>query len=474
MSEVILAGAGCGGRDLLTLGTLEVIRQAEVIVHDDLISQEILSIPTQARWISVGKRKGRHSSSQEEINDLLIRLAGEYDHVLRLKGGDPFVFGRGMEEVRALREAGISCRVLPGITSAIAVPERFQIPVTDRSHASSFTVITASRKAQGTPFGNDVKTIARLPGTLVVLMGLSRLPEIARDLMEAGKDPETPVAVLSSPDIRHSRMVTGTLQNIAALAGELPAPAVIVIGDVVREAQTQPVFTVGTTFTRDLTARVARDLEPGIELQPVLEPVMERQERLDPKDLETDWIVLTSRTGVHCFLEDLKAGRLDLRRVARIAVVGSGTAEALAEAGLYPDLQPEKATTESLTEALLAQAEEGSRILLLRSAQADDLMDRRLEDRFRVQRRNLYTHQYRRQDGLQPDLLVFASRAAVRAWKETFSVPVLCLSEVTARAVRERDPQARILMAPEISAKGLARAIRDLAETAKTDGSGTA
>ena len=234
---VILAGAGCGGRELLTLQVLDLIRRADVIVYDDLISQDILDIDTDAEWIYAGKRKGLHSMTQEEINELLISLAQTHALVLRLKGGDPFVFGRGREEMRAVREAGICCQSAPGITSAIAVPERFDIPVTDRIHASSFTVITASRKSQGKPFGADAGWVAHQPGTLVILMGLSRLPEIVEELIRAGKDPRTPTAVISSAEISHSEMVRGELSEITGKAAALQPPAIILIGDVVKEAR---------------------------------------------------------------------------------------------------------------------------------------------------------------------------------------------------------------------------------------------
>ncbi|WP_285944611.1 uroporphyrinogen-III C-methyltransferase [Faecalibaculum rodentium] len=473
---VILAGAGCGGRELLTLQVLDLIRRADVIVYDDLISQDILDIDTDAEWIYAGKRKGLHSMTQEEINELLISLAQTHALVLRLKGGDPFVFGRGREEMRAVREAGICCQSAPGITSAIAVPERFDIPVTDRIHASSFTVITASRKSQGKPFGADAGWVAHQPGTLVILMGLSRLPEIVEELIRAGKDPRTPTAVISSAEISHSEMVRGELSEITGKAAALQPPAIILIGDVVKEArlpqdmagkEKPQRFTVWTTFTDDLTARVRRRLPDTIRLIPVLEAAHERVESAKPRDLETDWIVLTSRRGAGFFLEDLKKQKLDLRKLPKIAVVGKATAEVLEEAGLYPDLVPETAETPELVRELKRAAEPGSRILLLRAREADHEMETALETDFRVMRKDLYDIRYSSRDLKRlpgPDLMAFASRSAVRAWKEPVPCPVLCISDITASQVHQDHPEASVLLADEISAAGLAETIIGLSQ----------
>ncbi len=472
---VILAGAGCGGRELLTLQVLDLIRRADVIVYDDLISQDILDIDTDAEWIYAGKRKGLHSMTQEEINGLLISLAQTHELVLRLKGGDPFVFGRGREEMRAVREAGICCQSAPGITSAIAVPERFDIPVTDRIHASSFTVITASRKSQGKPFGADAGWVAHQPGTLVILMGLSRLPEIVEELIRAGKDPRTPTAVISSADISHSEMVRGELSEVTGKAAALQAPAVIVIGDVVREATVDPgqpapaVFTVWTTFTGDLTRRVQHLLPPSIRLVPVLQAATTRVESLEPEDLEADWLVFTSRRGVQCFLDDLRQQKLDIRRIPRLAVVGQATAEALEEAGLYPDLIPDTADTPDLVRCLKQEAKPGSHLVLFRAREADSVMEQELSEQYAVIRRDLYEIQYEAQDTRRlpkPDLMAFASRSAVRAWTQDIPCPVLCISDITASQVRQDHPTASVLLADAISAAGLAATIRELSPVA--------
>lgn len=475
---VILAGAGCGSRELLTLQVLEAIRRADVIVYDDLISQDILDIDTDARWIYAGKRKGLHSMKQEDINELLISLAQDHARVLRLKGGDPFVFGRGREEMRALRKAGISCHAMPGITSAIAVPERFDIPVTDRIHASSFTVITASRKSLGKPFGADAAWVSRMPGTLVILMGLSRLPEIVEELIRAGKDPRTPTAVISSADISHSKLVRGELSNITEIAVGLQPPAVIVIGDVVREASADPgkpapaAFTVWTTFTDDLTRRVQRHLPSSIRLVPALKAASARVESLEPEDLDADWLVFTSRRGVKCFLEDLQKLKLDVRKIPRLAVVGQATAQVLQEAGLYPDLIPDTPDTPHLVRSLRQQVASGSHLVLFRAREADAVMEQELSQQYSVIRRDLYEIRYDPQDTRRfprPDLLAFASSSAVRAWSQDIPCPVLCISGITASQLRQDHPEASVLLAEDISAAGLAATIRDLSPVTEAD-----
>lgn len=228
---VLLVGAGCGCYDLITLKGLRAIRRARVIVYDDLIDKRLLEHASEScELVYVGKRSGRHSMPQEQINALLAERAREGGLVVRLKGGDPFVFGRGMEELTALRKEGINAEYIPGITSCIAVPALAGIPVTHREISRSFHAVT----------GHAIETIdfpalARLEGTIVFLMGLGHLPQIAEGLMNAGKDASTPAAVIHGNFDASAEAVRGTLADIAEKAAEaqIQAPAVIVIGDVV-------------------------------------------------------------------------------------------------------------------------------------------------------------------------------------------------------------------------------------------------
>lgn len=228
---VYLVGAGCGKADLITVRGLRLLESCGAAVYDDLIDQDLLdTLPAQALRLYMGKREGRHSASQGEISAKLVELARAGLAVVRLKGGDPFLFGRGGEEALALMEAGVPFEVVPGVTSAIAIPALAGIPVTHRGVSRSVH-IAAAHTADGLP--PDFDALARLPGTLVLLMGLSRLEGLAARLIAAGRAPSTPAAVVSGGNAPHPADVRGTLADIAgrARAAGVQPPAVIVVGD---------------------------------------------------------------------------------------------------------------------------------------------------------------------------------------------------------------------------------------------------
>ncbi len=229
---VYLTGAGCGPAEWITLAGLAAIRQADVILYDALIDPRLLDYaPAHAFRIPVGKRAGKHAHRQSDINALLIAYAQAGRTVVRLKGGDPFLFGRGGEEALALQRAGVSFTVIPGVSSALAVPLEAGIPVTYRGVSHSVHIITAHTRDGLLP--ENLDRLAGLDGTLVFLMGLGRLQELTRGLMEKGMDPDTPAAVLSGGNSSHPIRVAGTLATLAAdakTAGAQP-PAVIVVGD---------------------------------------------------------------------------------------------------------------------------------------------------------------------------------------------------------------------------------------------------
>ena len=231
---VVLAGAGCGAYDLITVRGLNALKRAEVVVYDALTDERLLEYaPESCEKIDVGKRCGKCCRTQEEINGLLIQEAKKGKRVVRLKGGDPFVFGRGGEEVLALKEQGIPVTEIPGITSAIAVPAAAGIPVTHRDISRSFHVITGHTKGKENSLPENFETLAALNGTLIFLMGLLHLPEITKKLLECGKDPDTPAAVVHGGFDGQFVSVRGTLSDIAkeAKQEEIEAPAVIIIGE---------------------------------------------------------------------------------------------------------------------------------------------------------------------------------------------------------------------------------------------------
>lgn len=231
---VYIVGSGPGDPELLTLKALRLIREAEVILYDELIGErikELIQRESSALLVDVGKRAGRHKKKQEEINQLLVEYGKKYSRVVRLKGGDPFVFGRGGEEIEALAENGIEFEIVPGITSAIAVPAYAGIPVTHRRYDPALVFITGQQKRERLNW----EALANLNATIVILMGVSSLKENVERLLKHGKDPETPVAIIENGTTEKQRVVTGKLGNIVEVAERenVRAPAVIVIGKVV-------------------------------------------------------------------------------------------------------------------------------------------------------------------------------------------------------------------------------------------------
>ena len=228
---VYLVGAGCGPAEWITLRGYRLLQTCDAVVYDDLIAPELLdAVPLQARKLYMGKRLGRHSAPQEDISQTLISLAQAGHTVVRLKGGDPFVFGRGGEEIQALQGAGVPFEVVPGISSAIAIPGQAGIPVTHRGLSRSFHVITAHTKDGSS---DQLDRLAGVEGTLVILMGLSQLPAIVQRLMAAGRAPDSPAAVVSGGCAPHPAAVRAPLEQLpeaAERAGVLP-PAVIVVGE---------------------------------------------------------------------------------------------------------------------------------------------------------------------------------------------------------------------------------------------------
>ena len=228
---VSLIGAGCGCADLITVRGKDRLERCDAVVYDELIDPALLAFaPTDALRIFVGKREGRHSMSQEAINGKLVELAGQGLRVARLKGGDPFVFGRGGEEALALKGAGVPFEYIPGVTSAVAIPGEAGIPVTHRGVSRSVHIVTAHTADTGDGLPPELPELARCGGTLVFLMGLSRLTLIAERLVEYGMDPETPAAVISGGNSPHPMTVRGKLADIAERAKEVKPPAVIVVG----------------------------------------------------------------------------------------------------------------------------------------------------------------------------------------------------------------------------------------------------
>jgi uroporphyrinogen III methyltransferase / synthase len=391
---VYLVGAGPGDPGLITVRGLALLRRADVVVYDQLASPELLKeAPAGAELLYVGKKAGAHAVPQGGINELLVQRARAGLTVVRLKGGDPFVFGRGGEEAEELAAAGIPFEVVPGVTSAVAVPAYAGIPVTHRRYTTLVTFITGhedpTKEASTIPWA----ALGQNPGTLVFLMGVKNLGENCRRLIDAGRVAATPAAVIQSGTTLTQRTVVGTLADIAQRAREadIKPPAVLVVGGVVDLAETlkwwenRPLWgkTAVVTRSRDQASRLvdllnaagARCLEvPTIEIIPPADfaPLDAALQHLS----RYEWVIFTSANGVRAFMDRLFHMGQDVRVLgrARLAVIGPATAEALRGYGLVADVVPDTFQAEGLLEVLEPKLLGGRRILLARAEEARDVL----------------------------------------------------------------------------------------------------
>lgn len=481
LGRVYLVGAGCGSADLITVRGMELLHRCQAVVYDDLIDRALLeAVPSDAERIYMGKRAGRHSAPQEQISTLLVRLAREKKLVVRLKGGDPYVFGRGGEEFQSLLRAGIPCEEVPGISSSIAIPAAAGIPVTFRHMSRSVHIITGHADSTDEALPPELDYLAQLPGTLVFLMGLAQLSRITCRLLEAGKAPSTPAAVVSGGNSAHPADVRATLATIAQAArvARVQPPAVIVIGDVaaldLRSTVFQPLLgvRVGLTGTSSIAARIAPPLREAGACVEWLHPhrLIPLPNALDGWALPTaGWLVFTSRNGVRTFFSQLDCLGVDRRQLSGIkfAVIGAATAQALLEYGYRADLCPAVFTSAMLAEALIQTVLPGEKVTLLRSAQADSQLAQLLEGAgLRVMDLRIYDvapQSVELPSSPTPDYLVFSSAGGVRAYWSTFGTlsprtcPV-CIGAVTAKALC-RIWDGPFLTATSISAEGLLEVI---------------
>lgn len=420
---VYLVGAGPGDPGLLTLRGAELLRRAQVVVYDSLANPALLVHAPQAEHVYVGKKAAAHSVRQEHINEILIEHARAGKTVVRLKGGDPYVFGRGAEECQALREAGIHFEVVPGITSAVAAPAYAGIPVTHRDLNSSFTLVTGHEKEDAykdeealarppAPGSTDVdwNVLAKLP-CLAFYMGVKSLPRICEKLIAHGMSADMPAATIRWGTRADQRTIVGTLQTLPALVAKagITPPAMTIVGRVVELRdqlnwfESRPLFgqTILVTRTRQQASGLTGQLmelgaevieAPTIELQPpddwtridsaLLEIESARDAKVGARVLY-DWLIFTSPNGVRATRERLKAHKRDARLFAgmKVAAVGRATAEAIEQdLCLNVDLCPEEGSADALADALEKQnAIRGRRFLLLRADIARPMLTERLK-----------------------------------------------------------------------------------------------
>lgn len=482
--RVYLIGAGPGDPGLITIKGVECLRRADVVVYDRLVAPALLDYaPASAEKIYVGKASGAHTMSQAEINARLIEKARAGKIVARLKGGDPFVFGRGGEEALALAEAGIAFEIVPGVTSAIAAPAYAGIPVTHRGVAASFTVATGHR-ADESPIPN-----LHAP-TLVFLMGVENLESIVTSLIEAGRDATTPAALVRWGTTPQQQTIIGTLANIVERARDLQPPAVLVVGEVVNLRERLQWFEkrpllgkrILVTRAREQASELARRLaELGAE--PIEFPTIRIAPLDDYAQLDAalaqkyDWVIFTSVNGVRFVWERLTALGRDARAFAetRLAAIGSATAEELARHGLRADFVPREYIAEALAEQIGDVA--GQRILLPRADIARETLAHELRARgahvddvaayrtITTDANDPRAQEMRAQlERGKIDAITFTSSSTVRGFVncqlpiDNCQLTIACIGPVTAQTARELGLRVDVV-AEEYTIAGLVAAL---------------
>jgi uroporphyrinogen III methyltransferase/synthase len=458
--KVYLVGAGPGDPKLITVRGLEALQRSDCVVYDRLAGPQLLSrARDDAELIYVGKLPDRHTMKQEDISRLLVDLALRGKTVIRLKGGDPTVFGRVGEEAELLRQNGIPYEIIPGITSAIAVPAYAGIPVTHRDLASSFSVITGHESSDKLDRSIHWDKVTNATGTLVFLMGVAKIGYIAEQLINHGKPAQTPVALVRWGTRAEQRTITGTLADIEERVKEtdFQPPAVIIIGEVVRQRQSlawleeKPLFglRVLVTRARSQASELAQKIDE-LGGEPYEFPVIETRLPESPEAAKAvrealaepesyDWVVFTSVNGVDYFFRWLNSIESDIRRFhrARFAAVGPKTAEALAVRGVRAQVLPEQFRAEGLLESLADRIKPGQKALLPRGNLAREMLPRELE-RLGIRAVEMDVYETVPTESRDPFLLEMIQNREIHAVTFTSSSTVVSLLDALRRLGAEK------------------------------------
>lgn len=445
--RVYLVGAGPGNPDLLTVRAKELLETAEVLVYDYLVHPAFFHfVPEDCEQICVGKRKGFHSKKQEEIQEILIEKASEGKSVVRLKGGDPFLFGRGGEEARALAELGIEFEIVPGITAAMGASAFAGIPLTNRNTNATLVFVTGHEDPEKLDTTVDWESLPKKNSTVCIYMGVANLHRIAERLVQGGFDLSTPVACVEWATLGHQRICRGKLDTIATVAESfgLKAPAIIIVGDTVAMSEETSWFEKKPLQGKRLV--VTRSRGQASELSTMLEnlgaeviglPLISISRNIDPQASQDifaeiasyDWLVFSSPNGVRYFFEAFFEKFEDIRSLGflRIAAVGKSTAKEIKRFFVTTDLIPEEANAESLAEALVAtDSLDSAKVLVIAGNLGRDVLLDKLEearaivDRFEVYKTeqtdlgdNPAAKQFREQGA---DGIIFTSSSGVRSF----------------------------------------------------------
>lgn len=465
--KVWLVGAGPGDIGLFTLKGMKVLEEAQVVVYDSLVGESILSkIPEQAEAINVGKRASHHTMPQTEINQLLVDKAKKGYKVVRLKGGDPFLFGRGGEEVELLVKEHIPYEVIPGITSSIAVPAYSGIPVTHRDFCSSLHIVTGHKK-KNEPYDIDFQALVNTKGTLVFLMGVGSLKEICDSLLKAGMRKEMPAAILQRGTTARQKKIVATVETLYEEVQKqgVMTPAIIVVGEVCSLAKNWNWYEKLPLFGRKIL--VTRPRNAGTQLSETLRgygaevldlPTIKTSPLKDQRQLDQafgnlknyEWVVFTSPMAVRVFFEEMHKKKIDIRTLGKIkiAAIGQGTKERLEEKGLFVDLVPQIYDGEHLGRALCKECIGEERILIPRAQMGGPELIKELQRKpgLKIEEVPIYETVYTSGDRIDEkrliekeeiDWVIFTSSSTVRGFVESLhgldfrKVKAICIGKQT-------------------------------------------
>ncbi len=491
--KVYLIGAGCGEMDLITLRGFKKLQEADVVLYDSLIDEKLLeNLSNNVEKIFVGKRHNQKSISQDEINKLIIKLAKENKTIARLKGGDAFVFARGAEEIEAIKKENIPYEIIPGITSAVAVPELAGIPLTHRQLSRNFCVLTGSitedNKEKTAPI--DYASLTKLNGTIVLLMAYHHIDEIMENFIKAGMDKNMPCAVISQGCSSKQKIIKGNIKNIVSKLKKenIKTPIVIVIGkccnfDLKTKAnsgkkdnkkndfENLKIAICGTkNFYEKLNSLIKLKKAKTIDLSFL--DVISINTKL-PKLQNYSWIVFTSQNGIEQFFLKLKKEKIDIRQLfhLKFATMGSGTEKKLQEYGFYSDLTPKEYSSEFLAKELLLKTKKDDKILILRAKEGSKTLTNTLRvNNYKYKDFKLYELKENKEkintllslniNSFNTDYLVFGSAKGVTTFFDNFDfdfnskTKFVCIGKTCAKAL-EKYPAKKILIAKKYDVDGI-------------------
>lgn len=496
MHKVYLVGAGPGDLKLITVKGLELIQKADVIIYDYLVNKNLLNYSKKdAELIYVGKQASSHELPQKDINSLLVNKSKEKHIVVRLKGGDPFIFGRGGEEAEFLHDNKIAFEIVPGVSSAISAPAYAGIPLTHRNYASTVAFITGHEDISKTESAIKWDHMAKGPDTLVFLMGIKNLSDIKGKLLKGGRNPKTPFCIIQWGTLPEQKVITGDLFEIDKLAkiNKISPPGIIIVGDVVKTRsklkwfENKPLFGKKVAVTRsmhqskklgDILAEKGASVIflPTIEISPI-----EPNERLISSIYtieDYDFIVFTSANGVSIFIEKLFESGRDLRALhnAKIIPIGEATAELLRSNGIIPDFIPDRFISEGIIDILKRLSIKGKKFLLPRAEKARDIIETYIKNQGGIcdvipvykavlpDKVPLFSE--------RPDIITFTSSSTANNFIELYGKDVLMdavvasIGPVTTDTLKKHGISVHI-EAKRYDIKGLVDAIEDYYETLK-------